>query len=145
MDSPKTRILIVEDNADDQALLMRQLKKAELDQHVKVIGEDALDYLTTSAAASGELVAIFLDLNIPSLGGLELLERIRADDKIKNLPVIVMTSSNAAADLRECQRLGVSFYVQKPVTYATFTKAVAESFHTPSSRTDALPELRQIE
>jgi CheY-like chemotaxis protein len=147
METPKTRILIVEDNSDDEAILMRQLKKAQLDQHVKVIsdGKNALEYLTDGNPASKELIAVFLDLNLPSLSGLQLLEKVRAHEPTRNLPVIVMTSSNSPTDLGKCQKLGVSCYVQKPITYATFTKAVADSFHAPSTKTGPISGKPKVE
>jgi CheY-like chemotaxis protein len=125
----KTRILIVEDNLDDVELLMRQLKKANLKEQVKVIsdGHLALEFLTLSE--SEHLVALFLDLKLPSLNGLELLEKIRTHEKMQHLPVIVMTSSNSPEDLQKCKELRVLNYVQKPVTFEAFQKAVASTFH----------------
>ena len=131
--APKTRILIVEDNLDDVELLMRQLKKANLAEHVMVIsdGRLALEFLTLSE--SEHLVALFLDLKLPSLDGLQLLAKIREHEKVQNLPVIVMTSSNSAEDLQKCKELRVLSYVQKPVTFEAFRKAVANTFHRTDS------------
>jgi two-component system response regulator len=148
METPKTRILIVEDNPDDEALLMHQLRKAQLHQHVKVIGDGqaAFDFLTATDSRCEELVAMFLDLQLPSMSGLDLLEKVRSHDRIANLPVIVMTSSNSPADLEKCQKLGVSCYVQKPVTFTTFSKAIAESFHAPLTKAGPLsPTPKTIE
>jgi len=127
--SLKTRILIVEDNRDDSELLMRQLKKANLGDQVLIIGDGqlALDFLTS--AQSDHLVAMFLDLKLPTISGLQLLEKTRGLDKTKKLPVIVMTSSNSPEDLQKCQALQVMCYVQKPVTFEAFSKAVASTFH----------------
>jgi CheY-like chemotaxis protein len=72
---------------------------------------------------------VFLDLQLPTLTGLQLLEAIRADDRIKDVPVIVMTSSNDPADLDRCRELGVFSFVQKPLTFASFAKAFADTFH----------------
>ena len=132
MELSKTRILIIEDNPDDGALLMRQLQIAQLGEQVKMIGDgrQALDFLTLAEA--DHLIAIFLDLKLPTLSGLLLLEKIRADDRRRHLPVIVMTSSNSPDDLNRCKALGVSSYVQKPVTFTAFSKAVADTFHRPS-------------
>ena len=144
MDSPpKTRILIVEDNPDDEALLIRQIKKAQLDEQVKVIrdGRQALDFLMLSEAE--HLVAMFLDLKLPSLSGLHLLEKLRALSRSRHLPVIVMTSSNSPADLQKCEALGVSSYVQKPVSFTAFSKAIADTFHRP--QTGEIPPLRASE
>jgi len=128
------RVLIVEDNDDDSRLLLRQLRKSGIDAHVKFIsdGRQALDFLTGEGqSAAEELIALFLDLKLPSLSGVELLRRLRDHDDFRNLPVIVMTSSNDPADLEECQKLKVVNYVTKPVTFATFSKAVADVFHLP--------------
>jgi two-component system, response regulator len=127
-----TRILIVEDNHDDEVLLLRQLRKANLDTHVRVIanGGTALDYLTDERNRPEDLVAVFLDLQLPTLSGPQLLKAIRSNDRIKNLPVILMTSSNAPDEISRCRELGISAFVQKPVTFSSFAKAVADSFHS---------------
>lgn len=129
------RVLVVEDNADDRELLLRQLKKAGMAEHVKFIsdGKEALRFLTIPEPATiGEqLIAIFLDLDLPSLTGLDLLRAVRQQDRLATTPVIVMTSSNNPRDLEECRRLDVVNYVSKPVTFDTFSKAVADVFHLP--------------
>jgi CheY-like chemotaxis protein len=129
------RVVVIEDNADDRELLLRQLRKSGMDSHVKFIanGQEALDFLTSpqAPALGEELIAIFLDLKLPSLNGLELLRRLRASEKLQKLPVIVMTSSDDPKDMDECRRLNVISYVPKPVSFTTFSKAVADVFHLP--------------
>ena len=127
---PTTRILIVEDNPSDEELLLRQLKKAGFASQVRVIanGAEALSFLQK---ASDDLVAVFLDLHLPALNGLDILEKVRADARLKALPVVVMTSSNHPDEIEKCHRLGVSGYVQKPVTLTSFSKAIADVFHKP--------------
>ena len=128
------RVLVVEDNADDRDLLLRQLRKSGMATHVKFIsnGKEALEFLTKARATlADELIAIFLDLKLPGLSGLELLRRLRSMDDLKGTPVIVMTSSNDPEHLDECRRLQVSNYVSKPVTFTSFSKAVADVFHLP--------------
>jgi two-component system, response regulator len=133
----QVRVLVVEDNADDRELLLRQLRKTGMADQVKFIsdGKEALLYLTESDAKSAdeELIAIFLDLNLPSISGLDLLRTLRQSDGRLNTPVIVMTSSNDPHDLEECRRLKVTQYVSKPVTFTSFSKAVADVFHLPRS------------
>jgi CheY-like chemotaxis protein len=128
------RVLVVEDNADDRELLLRQLRKSGMDTHVKFIsnGLEALEFFTGgNGALTEDLIAIFLDLKLPGLNGLELLRRLRAREELNSVPVIVMTSSNNPEDLSECQRLRVNNYVSKPVTFTSFSKAVADVFHRP--------------
>jgi two-component system, response regulator len=126
----ENKILIVEDNSDDEMLLLRQLKKANLDQHIKVIrdGRKALGYLTEAGANGDHLAAVFLDLRLPIINGVQLLEAIRADDRLHLLPVVVMTSSNDPEEVEKCRKLGVSCYVQKPLTFSSFVKAFADVF-----------------
>ena len=135
MNDNLVRVIVIEDNADDQELLHRQLRKSGMDSHVKFIsnGQEALDFLVNPASPSlaKELIAVFLDLKLPSINGVELLRRIRATEHLKNLPVIVMTSSNDPKDIEECRRLKVTSYVSKPVSFTTFSKAVADVFHLP--------------
>jgi len=135
------RVLVVEDNADDRALLLRQLRKAGMADHVKFIsdGKEALHFLTGGelAAEASHLIALFLDLNLPSLSGLDLLRALRQEDRFRATPVIVMTSSNNPRDLEECRRLKVANYVSKPVTFDAFSKAVADVFHLPQAGSSA--------
>lgn len=134
---PRVRVLVVEDDADDRDLLLRQLRKTGMADQVKFIsdGKEALLYLTEhdSPATDEELIAIFLDLNLPSISGLEVLRSLRQNEERQETPVIVMTSSNDPRDLEECRRLNVTQYVSKPVTFTSFSKAVADVFHLPRS------------
>jgi two-component system response regulator len=126
------RVLVIEDNNDDSDLLVRQLQRNNFEGSVKVIpdGQEAWDLLS-GATPHPDLIAIFLDLKLPKLSGLKLLAKIRADSKLCTIPVFVMTSSNDPKDLAECTRLGVEGYIPKPVTFTTFSKAVADLFHSP--------------
>jgi two-component system response regulator len=131
-DKDPSRILIIEDNPDDTFFLTRQLNRAKLDDHVTVIadGQEALDFLLRNSNDEDGLkfVAIFLDLRLPSLGGLPLLRKIRSIPQLHDIPVIVMTSSNEDRDIEECKRLEVKAYVTKPVRLTEFIKAVTHVF-----------------
>ena len=135
------RVLVIEDNPDDCELLRRQLHKSGMGQQVKFIsdGREALDFLTAPQAHGvvANLIAVLLDLRLPSLSGLDLLRSMRAREDLRATPVIVMTSSNDPRDLEECRRLKVLNYVSKPVTFTSFSRAVAGVFHLPSAEAEA--------
>jgi len=127
--------LVVEDNGDDSDLLVRQLHKNNFDGHVRVIsdGKEALNLLLMEGFQLN-LVAIFLDLKLPSLSGIKLLAQIRSRSGLSKIPVYVMTSSNEPTVFKECMRLGVDGFILKPVTYLAFAKAVADLFHATASQ-----------
>jgi two-component system response regulator len=137
------RVLVIEDNPDDRELLSRQLRKGGLADQVKFIsdGKEALEYLIGPEAPDPEnLVVILLDLRLPSLSGLELLRQLRSRREFQSVPVTVMTSSNNPHDLEECRRLNVAHYVNKPVTFSSFSKAVADVFHSPRNAPETAAE-----
>jgi AhpD family alkylhydroperoxidase len=131
------RILVVEDNPWDQELLLRHLRKTQMAENVLFAadGLQALELIEDSIRSAWGFIVAFLDINLPDMSGVELLQRIRTMPGMQYLPVIAMTSSNTPADLESCQKLGVSGYMQKPITSSTFTKALG----------DALPQSRQGE
>jgi CheY-like chemotaxis protein len=129
----KKVILLVEDNPDDEALTLRVLKKSNILNEVVVVrdGPEALDYLFGTGAYSGRDTSltptiILLDLKLPKLDGLEVLRRIRADDQLRVLPVVVLTSSDEERDLVDSYELGANSYVRKPVDFNQFTEAVQQ-------------------
>ena len=128
-------ILLVDDDPDCRMLVSDAINQSKVSNRVFEVsnGQEALDFLTQPRPVSlaEELIAIFLDLKLPGLGGLELLRRLRNRAGLDDIPVIVMTSSNNPDDLEECRRLKVTNYVSKPVTFTSFSKAVADVFHLP--------------
>jgi two-component system response regulator len=130
-----TRILIVEDNPDDEALVLRELKKANMADHLMVIrdGAEALSFISDKIFDGEDIAAVFLDLKLPKISGLKILETIRKQERTKQLAVIVMTSSNSPEELEKCRQLGVSSYVCKPLTFSSFAKAFADSFQEKRS------------
>lgn len=130
------RVLVIEDNEDDRELLLRQLTKSKMAEQVKFIadGREALDFLLQDKGGLVEsLMVIFLDLKLPGVGGLEVLRRIRQTSHLRSIPVVVMTSSQDPADLEQCTALRVDNYVEKPVTFSAFSKAMADVFHSPKT------------
>lgn len=120
-------ILVVEDNVDDSFMLTRQLKMAHIDDRTKIIedGNVALNFLLNAVETP---LAIFLDLHLPGLSGIELLRKVREDSRLKSVPVIIMTGSSDPKDLSECTQLGVTAFLQKPVGISTFVRTVAPLF-----------------
>jgi two-component system response regulator len=124
-------ILLVEDNPDDEALTLRALNKNNIANQVIVArdGAEALDYLFGSGVHQGRDVAhqpqlILLDLKLPKIDGLEVLKRLRADDRTKHVPVVVLTSSMEQRDIVACYDDGANSYIRKPVDFEEFLKAV---------------------
>ncbi len=126
-------ILLVEDNAKDEALTLRALKKNGVTNEVVVTrdGAEALDYLFCTGAFTGRSpvdlpTLVLLDLNLPRIGGLDVLKRIRANEKTKLLPVVILTSSDEERDLVEGYKSGANSYVRKPVEFHEFIGAVQQ-------------------
>jgi CheY-like chemotaxis protein len=117
-------ILLVEDNPDDEALMLRAFQRSKLANRIDVArdGAEALDYLLGPAARPRPTLVI-LDLKLPRLDGLEVLRRLRADERTRTLPVVVLTSSREEQDLVESYRLGANSYVRKPVDFTQFAEA----------------------
>ncbi|MDA8077556.1 MAG: response regulator [Nitrospiraceae bacterium] len=123
-------ILLVEDNPDDVKLTIRAFKKANILNEIVVAadGAEALDYLFGSGKFAGRDTSVkpqlvLLDLNMPKIGGLEVLRRIRADARTKLLPVVILTTSGEEKDLVESYNMGANSYVRKPVDFEQFTDA----------------------
>jgi len=125
------KILLVEDNPDDVALTLRALKSHNITNDVVVAedGAQALDLLfgAKAPALGGELPAVvLLDLKLPKVNGMEVLQRIRADDRTRLLPVVILTSSDEERDVIEGYSLGANSYVRKPVDFVEFTQAAKQ-------------------
>ncbi len=127
------QILLVEDNPDDVALTMRALKKNNIANEVVVAkdGVEALDYLFGTGAYAGRDASkipavVLLDLKLPRIDGLDVLERLRKDERTKLTPVVILTSSKEEQDLIRGYRLGANSYIRKPVDFIQFSEAVRQ-------------------
>ena len=124
-------ILLVEDNPDDEALTRRALAKNNIQNEVMVAhdGVEALDLLFGTGPHAGRGISpavTLLDLKLPKIDGLEVLRRIRADDRTKLLPVVILTSSKEERDLISGYGLGANSYIRKPVDFGQFLEAVRQ-------------------
>jgi two-component system response regulator len=128
----KKVILLVEDNPDDVDLTVRAFRKANISNEVVVArdGVEALDYLFGTGAHAGKRneppQVVLLDLKLPRVDGMEVLQRIRSDPRTRFLPVVVLTSSREEQDLVRSYELGVSSYVRKPVDFNQFMDAARQ-------------------
>ena len=126
-------ILMVEDNPDDEELTLLALRQYRLANEIVVArdGEEALDYLFGRGAYAGRDTSevpqlVLLDINLPKLNGIEVLEAIRADERTRYVPVVMLTTSREERDLVGSYRLGANSYIVKPVDFAQFTEAVRQ-------------------
>jgi CheY-like chemotaxis protein len=130
----KTKIiLLVEDNPSDIELTKRALEKSHVANELVVVedGQEALDYLLPAGSGTGRLdrelpALVLLDLKLPRVDGLEVLRRIRADPRMRRLPVVVMTSSTEEQDLATSYDRGVNSYIRKPVDFSQFALAIQQ-------------------
>jgi len=133
MNNNNIEILLIEDNPHEAELAIRSLKKNNIANKIVHIddGADALDYIMgTGKYAEGHSFninrLILLDLNLPRVDGLEILRKVKSNDKTCMTPVVVLTSSKEEKDMIESYRLGVNSYIVKPVNFESFSQAIAE-------------------
>lgn len=127
------RILLVEDNPDDEALTLRALKKQNVVNEIIVArdGAEAIDYLFAEGKYEGRVpngnpTLMLLDLKLPKIDGLEVLRRVRSSDRTRMIPVIILTSSDEEKDIIDSYSLGANSYVRKPVDFYQFGEAVQQ-------------------
>ncbi len=122
---PKT-ILLVEDNADDEQLTLRAMRQSEVPNIIRVArdGAEALEHVFGAGARLPDL--ILLDLKLPKVSGLEVLQKLRGDERTRSLPVVVLTSSDEERDILESYNLGANSYIRKPVDFDEFIDAVRQ-------------------
>jgi CheY-like chemotaxis protein len=126
-------ILLVEDNATDAELTLRALKKHNIANKVFWVkdGGEALDFVFATGAYTERDInktpkVILLDLRLPKVDGLEVLRKIKSDERTKKIPVVVLTSSKEERDIVESYKLGVNSYISKPVEFESFAKTVSK-------------------
>lgn len=131
MTTNSMEILLVEDNPNDEELTLYALRKNNITNHIHVVhdGAEALEYLFCTGAYSHRKIndppkVVLLDLKLPKVDGLEVLERIKTDSRTQTIPVVMLTSSQEERDIVESYHLGVNSYIVKPVDFEQFTEVV---------------------
>jgi len=126
-------ILLVEDNLNDEALALRALRKSGVTHRVVVVrdGREGLDYLFSQGSYSSRRACdhpavVLLDLNLPKIGGLDVLRSVRQDDRTRLLPIVILTSSSEERDLSAGYELGTNSYIVKPVDFTQFAEALGQ-------------------
>ncbi len=133
METNQIEILLVEDNPNDVELTLRALKKNNFANKVHVVndGAEAVDFLFGKGKYSDRDVnhhpkVVLLDLKLPKVSGIEVLQKIRGDERTKTIPVVVLTSSREERDVVDAYKLGVNSYIVKPVDFDNFVKTVSD-------------------
>ena len=131
--SSQADILLVEDNPDDVELTLRSLKKNNVTNRVAAVqdGAEALEYLFATGRYADRSISnppkvILLDLKLPLVSGIEVLRRCKGDERTRQIPIVVLTSSREEPDVHTCYELGVNSYIVKPVDFQQFTEAVRQ-------------------
>lgn len=132
MNSRVVEIMIVEDNSDDEELTLHALKRVNLVNHIHVArdGAEALEYVFgrgNNPTLNHAPDLIFLDLKLPKVDGMEVLQRLKTDPRTHRIPVIMLTSSREERDVIESYELGVNSYIVKPVDFEQFTESVGQA------------------
>ena len=131
-DDAPIEILLVEDNPYDVELTLRALKQYHIANHIHTVrdGAEAVDFIFCSGAyADRDFSApklILLDLKLPKLDGVEVLQRIKADPRTQQIPVVALTTSNAERDVKQCYQLGINSYIVKPLDFKQFSEAIRQ-------------------
>ena len=133
MENKEVEILLVEDNMSDAEMTIRSLQKKNIANKIMHLkdGAEALDFIFGTGNYAGRNIkntpkVILLDLKMPKVDGIEVLQKIKSDAYAKTIPVVVLTSSQEDPDVRKCYELGVNSYIVKPVGFDNFTKVISE-------------------
>lgn len=132
MDSKIVEVLLVEDSSTDAELIIRELRKHNMSNNLVHLrnGEEALDFIFAIGKYAGvrevrdSPKVILLDIHMPKVNGIEVLEKIKSDPRTRSIPVVILTSSKENPDIKKCYELGVNSYIVKPVDFDGFTKAM---------------------
>lgn len=132
MNHNSVEVLLVEDNINDAELAIRELKKHNMANNLVHVhdGEEALDFIFATGKYSGTRDIAFpprlvlLDIQMPKVNGIEVLQKIKSDDRTRSTPVVILTSSKEDPDIQKCYQLGANSYIVKPVNFESFAQAI---------------------
>jgi len=127
MPEPQTVILLVEDDAGHARLIEKNLRRSNVTFDIVKLtdGQQILDYLLAGEKAAGsEGTVVLLDLNMPGLSGYQVLQRLKANDRTRSIPVVILTTTDDSAEIKRCYDLGCNAYVTKPVDYEQFSEMI---------------------
>jgi CheY-like chemotaxis protein len=131
MNQNSVDIILVEDNLNDAELTIRELKKHSMANNLVHVtdGEEALEYIFGTGKYEGRPISkppklVLLDIQMPKINGLEVLERVKSDQRTKSIPVVMLTSSKEDPDIQKCYALGANSYIVKPVNFQGFAEAI---------------------
>jgi len=127
MNEEKVDVVIVEDDPNDAELIMRVFRKHHMVNQIVLLkdGAEALDFFFGGRASDHPKI-VLLDLKLPKVNGIEVLQRLKADERTKDIPVVVLTSSAESQDIRDAYQYGANSYVTKPIRFEEFANAVSE-------------------
>jgi two-component system response regulator len=130
----KLKIILVDDSAEDIELALHTLKKNEYIEQIDHFkdGAQALAYIVGESESVISSLFVLLDMNMPGMGGLDFLKQVKANDKTKHIPIAVLTSTTDLPDIKESMRLGVKFYIPKPIESEDLDKIAVELGYTLS-------------
>ncbi len=124
----KIEVLLIDDSSEDRELAMHTLSKHKFIDKIRCFrdGVEALDFLLAENKTVSPPRFIFLDLNMPKMGGLEFIQKIKSDERTKEIPIAVLTSTTELPDIKESMKLGVKFYIPKPIEFEDVEKIATE-------------------
>ncbi|MES2833763.1 MAG: response regulator [Pseudomonadota bacterium] len=122
------KIVMVEDDLGHAKLIEKNIRRANINNEIKHFadGGTALDYLFSPEVLANGPMLILLDLNLPDMSGIDILQRVKADDRLKRAPVVVLTTTDDKVEIDRCYDLGCNVYITKPVDYEAFSAAIRQ-------------------
>ena len=122
------RIVMVEDDLGHAKLIEKNIRRANINNEIKhfVDGGTALDHLFSDEVLANGPMLILLDLNLPDMSGIDILERVKGDDRLRRAPVVVLTTTDDKVEIQRCYDLGCNVYITKPVDYEAFAGAIRQ-------------------